>query len=116
VTSSHVRKAAMSFKRLILLLIVIGALAAVLVGLAAGGGGGGKRQPKSTPRNAVLPTAAGKQQGSVKQSRPSKSSDAEKYWTPDRMKNAKPLPIGIPGGKQRGGSGQGGGSTAPAHP
>ena len=113
---SKTREAAMSLKRLILLLVVLGSIAAVVVGLAAGSGGDGKRVPEGTRQGHGNRAPKATNQDPVKRSRPSKPDTAEKYWTPDRMKHAKPLPIGIPGGKQRGGSGEGGGSTAPSHP
>ena len=94
----------MPLKRLIGLLVVIGAVAAVVAGLAAGSGGRGR-----TPAH---PDPAG-----LERSPTLNSSETEKYWTPARMKSAKPVPISIPGGPSQAPSPAGGsGNKAPSHP
>jgi hypothetical protein len=102
----------MSLKRFILILIVLGAAAAVIVSFAAGGGDGGKRHQNG----GVQSHQNGTHPAPVQRSRAENPDATEKFWTPDRMKRARPLPIGIPGGKkQPGGSGGDGGSSAPSH-
>jgi hypothetical protein len=100
----------MSTKRLIIILTVFASLATVLVGLAAGSGGkSDRRQQPQQQKGAGTPSGP-------TTSSPRQNPDATmKYWTPDRMKRAHPLPIGIPGaGPQPDGPG-GSGSTAPSH-
>jgi hypothetical protein len=99
----------MSFKRLVVLLVVIGAFAAVVASLAAGSGGSGHKPTGPPP--------AGTRPSGVERSPSLDPKATEKYWTPDRMKGAKPVPIGIPGGPLHPpSSGDSGGSTAPSHP
>ena len=99
----------MPLKRLIGLLVVIGAVAAVVAGLAAGSGGR-ERTPAS-------PDPSGSQPSGLERSPTLNSSETEKYWTPARMKSAKPVPISIPGGPSQAPSPAGGsGNKAPSHP
>jgi hypothetical protein len=95
----------MSPKRLIIILVFLASLATVLVGLAAGSGGSSDH-PQHKEKTSGPTTSS-----------PRQNPDATaRYWTPDRMKHAQPLPIGIPGGgTQPGGLGGSGGSTAPSH-
>jgi hypothetical protein len=88
----------MSLKRLILLLALLGAVAAVAVRFAAGSGGNDRQQ-----------------KAPVKRSPPVSPNPTENYWTPERMKHARPLPMGIPGGRTQPDGSNGSDSSAPAH-
>jgi hypothetical protein len=99
----------MPFKRLIVLLVVIGAVAAAIASLAAGSGGRGRTPARSGPSGS-LPSG-------LQRSPALDSNETENYWTPARMKSAKPVPIGIPGGPSQQPSPAGGdGNSAPSHP
>jgi hypothetical protein len=99
----------MSPKRLIIILVSFGLLAAVLVGLAAGSG---KKHARSVTRSRPTPI-----KGSA-----GNPNATRKYWTRERMKNARPAPMGVPGRGSKpspnsgGGSGQKTGGSQPSQP
>jgi hypothetical protein len=76
----------MSPKRIIIILTLFAALATVLVGFAAGSGRGNDQQRQK-----------GTKSGPIKGSPRLSPGETERYWTPERMRHARPAPMGVPG-------------------
>ena len=96
----------MSPKRLIIIVALLAALATALVGFAAGGSNGNDQQrPKGTSSGPIS-------------SSPRQNPEAtKKYWTPERMKHARPPRMSIPGGSKNSGPdrpGQSGSASPPS--
>jgi hypothetical protein len=95
----------MSTKRLIIVLVLFLGVAGLLVGFAAGSSGHKKNTQKQPPSKGT--TRGGSTMG---------PDATKKYWTPERMKNARPAPMNVPGGSKSSpsDSGQTSGSSKPS--
>jgi hypothetical protein len=92
-------------KRLIIVFVLLLAVATVLVGFAAGGSEN-KRSPKKQSRS----------DGAVHGAPTMGPRETASYWTRERMKNARPMPMIVPGGSSKSLPSGSGGKNSPAKP
>jgi hypothetical protein len=103
----------MSFARLISASAAVAVAAAVSVGFAAAGPP--QRKPATKHKHGVRADANPVMHRGA-------GEDPAAYWTPERMRNAQPVPNGVPGGgapspqPAPAPSGQGAGGGAPTNP